>query len=116
MTIKKLQPKADMWRKMASKLVEWFSADYRNALILKHPWSRAAHSMVQGWGIRLSRQPAKGNARVVTDRPTWRVFARLAAGIAATKANHAKRNDWQRWVNNRVSCGSRYIPKDKRAW
>jgi len=103
------------WRRSASGLISRLCTDRHNARILGNPWSRAAHSMVQGWRIRLSRPPAKGNSRV-TARPTWRVFARLASGIAATKANHARRSDWHLWATRRVTAGSRYIPKGKRQW
>jgi hypothetical protein len=106
---------ADVWRTAAYDMANRLRADWYNGLMLACPWSRAAHSMVQGWRIRLSRPPAKGNARV-TARPTWKVFARLAVGILATKANHAKRSDWHRWAAARVGGGSRYIPKSKRSW
>jgi len=103
------------WRAAAADMVMRLRVDLRNAQMLARPWSRAAHSMVQGWRIRLSRPPAKGNARV-TARPTWTVFARLAVGILATKANHAKRSDWHLWATRRVTAGSRYIRKSKRSW
>ncbi len=111
------QPRAmaDAWKARASELVSRLRTDHHNGLMLRDPWSRAAHCMVQGWRIRLSRPPAKGNARA-TPRPTWRVFARLAVGIAATRANHARRSDWHLWATRRVSAGSRYVPKRKRSW
>jgi len=96
---------------MATRLrVDWY-----NGLMLAHPWSRAAHSMVQGWRIRLSRPPARVNTRML-NRPNWVTFARLAVGIVATKANHARMSDWHLWANRRVSPGSRYIPKRNRNW
>lgn len=103
------------WQRAASQMIRNFDGDVWNGRMLKNPWSRAAHSMVNGWRIRLSRPPAKGNARV-TARPTWKVFARLAVGIVATKANHARRSDWHQWASRRVTAGSRYIPKNKRTW
>lgn len=102
-----------VWRVIVPDLIQRLGVDWRNARILAHPWSRAAHSMVQGWRIRLSRPLAKGNARV-TDRPTWQSFARLAVGIVAKMANRARQGDWHRWAKNRVSGGSRYIPKKDR--
>jgi len=83
-----------VWRRSASNLAKRLHTDWRNSRILHDPWSRIAHSMVQGWRIRLSRPPAKGNARV-TDRPTWQVFARLAVGIVAKTASRARQNDWE---------------------
>jgi len=103
------------WRVAAADLLMRLRVDRYNGLMLAHPWSRAAHSMVAGWRIRLSQPPAKGNGRV-TARPTWKVFARLAARIAAAMANHARRSDWRLWASRRVSGGSRYIPKSKRNW
>lgn len=103
------------WQRSVNGLISRLRTDRRNARILGDPWSRAAHSMVQGWRIRLSRSPAKGNSRVIA-RPTWRVFARLAMGIATTKANHARRSDWHLWATRRVTAGSRYIPKRTRKW
>ncbi|MBL7133990.1 MAG: hypothetical protein ISS78_07830 [Phycisphaerae bacterium] len=102
------------WRAAACDMANRLRADWYNGLILAHPWSRAAHSMVQGWRIRLSRPPAKGNAHM-TSRPTWRSFALLAAGIARTKANHARKSDWHLWATRRVTAGGRYIPKSKRS-
>ena len=103
------------WQRCANQLVNLLKADLRNGLMLKDPWSRAAHSMLNGWRIRLSRPPAKGNVKQ-TPRPTWLVFARLGVGILATKKNHANRNDWKLWASRRVTAGSRYIPKSKRNW
>lgn len=103
------------WRRPAGQMIRNFGGDVWNGRTLTYPWSRAAHSMVNGWRIRLSRPPAKGNARV-TPRPTWEVFARLAVGLVATKANHARRSDWHLWASRRVTAGSRYIPKSKRTW
>ena len=103
------------WRAAAADMASRLRTDRHNGLMLAHPWSRAAHSMVAGWRIRLSQPPAKGNGRV-TARPTWKVFARLAARIAAAMANHARRSDWRLWASRRVSGGSRYIPKSKRNW
>ena len=106
---------ANVWRAAAYDMANRLRADWYNGLMLVHPWSRAAHSMVVGWRIRLSQPPAKGNARV-TARPTWRVFARLAVGIAAVAANQARRSNWQWWAAYRVSGGIRYIPKRDRRW
>ncbi|MEX0718368.1 MAG: hypothetical protein WD066_17365 [Planctomycetaceae bacterium] len=113
MNAKHFQP--ERWRAAAGALVARLGVDYRNHRMLQDPWSRAAHSMVQGWRIRLSRPPAKGTGRR-TPRPTWRVFARLAAGIAATRAHYARKSDWHLWANRRVTGGSRYIPKSRRTW
>ena len=49
----------DAWRRTATQLIGRLRSDYRNGQILRDPWSRAAHYMVQGWCIRLSRPPAK---------------------------------------------------------
>ena len=106
---------ANVWRAAAYDMANRLRADWYNGLMLVHPWSRAAHSMVVGWRIRLSQPPAKGNARV-TARPTWRVFARLAVGILAAKARQARRSDWHWWAAYRVTAGSRYIPKGNRNW
>jgi len=103
------------WRTAAADLVMRLSVDRYNGLMLAHPWSRAANSMVTGWRIRLSQPPLKGNARVAA-RPTWRVFARLAAKIAANMAKRARRSDWYLWATRRVASGIRYIPKSKRTW
>jgi hypothetical protein len=103
------------WRAAAADMVNRLGADRYNGLMLAHPWSRAAHSMVVGWRIRLSQPPAKGNARVVA-RPTWKVFARLAAKIAARTANRARKSDWYLWATRRVSGGHGYIRKSKRNW
>jgi len=103
------------WRAAAVDMANRLRTDRYNGLMLAHPWSRAANSMVTGWRIRLSQPPAKGNARV-TARPTWEVFARLAAKIAARKAHHARRSDWYLWATRRVASGIRYIPKSKRTW
>jgi len=109
------KPSTEPWRAAALDMATRLRTDWHNGLMLAHPWSRAAHSMVQGWRIRLSRPPPKGNARV-TARPTWKVFARLAVGILATKANHARRSDWHWWAAYRVTAGGRYIPKRDRNW
>ena len=103
------------WRRSVPQLVSRLKTDRHNALMLADPWSRAAHSMVQGWRIRLSRPPAKGSARRLA-RPTWAEFARLAVSTAATKANHARESDWHLWASRRVSGGSRYVPKRDRHW
>jgi hypothetical protein len=104
------------WRAAAADMVNRLKADRYNGLMLAHPWSRAANSMVTGWRIRLSQPPAKGNARV-TARPTWKVFARLAAKIAARMAYRARKSDWYLWATRRVAGhGIRYIPKSKRNW
>jgi hypothetical protein len=107
--------RANNWRRMAPKLVGQLLADRRAATIARYPWPRAAHSMVQGWRIRLSRPPAKETAPVA-GRATWKEFARWAAGVAATKASHARRSDWHLWATRRASGGSRYIPKGQRTW
>jgi len=104
-----------MWRRVAGRLVSRLRVDWSNSLMLHAPWSRAAHYMVQGWRIRLSRPPAKGNAPVAP-RPTWREFARRGAGILARTKHRANISDWHRWAKNRVTAGSRYIPKGKRKW
>jgi len=103
------------WQKCATLLVWRLKTDRRNALILNDPWSRAIHSMVNGWRIRLSRPPAKGNTKE-SPRPTWLVFVRLGIGILLSKKSHARRSDWKLWATRRVSGGQRYIPKAKRIW
>ena len=103
------------WRAAAGDLAMRLRADRANGLKLADPWSRAADCMVVGWRIRLSQPPLKGNVRTAA-RPTWKVFARLAAGIAAKMANHARRSDWYLWATRRVASGIRYIPKSKRNW
>ncbi|NLW84467.1 MAG: hypothetical protein GXY41_08735 [Phycisphaerae bacterium] len=103
------------WQKSAAPLVSRLKTDRRNALILEDPWSRAIHSMVNGWRIRLSRPPAKGNAKE-SPRPTWLVFARRGVGILISKKNHANQSDWKLWATRRMTAGSRYIPKAKRSW
>ena len=105
----------NVWRVAAADMVHRLWVDWYNGLMLAHPWSRAAHCMVQGWKIRLSQPPAKGNARV-TARPMWAVFAHLAVGIAAAKMRHARRSDWHWWAAYRVTAGGRYIPKRDRRW
>ena len=105
----------DIWRAAAARLAARLRADHRNGQILRAPWPRAAHFMVQGWRIRLSRPPAKGNARVAR-RPTWMEFARRGVGILAGKKYRAGKSDWHRWATNRTTAGSRYIPKGKRQW
>ena len=103
------------WQKCAGRLDNLLNADMRNARILKDPWSRAAHTMVNGWRIRLSRPPAKGNVKVAP-RPTWEVFASRGVGILSSKKYHAKQSDWKLWASRRMTAGSRYIPKTKRDW
>jgi hypothetical protein len=98
---------------VASDLIDRLLANRRSARVLADPWSRAAYSMAQGWRIRLSRPPLKNNV-VTAARPTWQVFARLAAGIMAAKAHHAQRSDWKLWATRRVTAGTRYIPKKDR--
>jgi len=105
----------NVWRAAAADMVHRLWVDWYNGLMLAHPWSRAAHCMVQGWKIRLSQPPAKGNART-TPRPTWRVFALLAVKIALTVASHARRSDWHWWAAYRMSVGGLYIPKRNRNW
>ena len=107
------EPDKTSWRAAAPKLVSRLGTDRYNAQILSHPWSRAAHSMVQGWGIRLSRPPARGDTRTAI-ATTWREFARRAVSVAASKANHARKSNWHRWAQYKVSAGSRYIPKGMR--
>ena len=103
------------WRRSAGALVSRLRTDRHNSQLLRDPWSRAAHSMVNGWRIRLSRPPAKGNARVAP-RPTWKEFARRGVGILASKRHYARKSDWRRWAQNRTTAGSRYIPKRERQW
>ena len=105
----------DAWRCAAGQLASRLRADLANGVMLSAPWSRAAHSMVQGWRIRLSRPPAKGNASVAP-RPTWKVFAQRAVGILTSKKSHARRSDWHLWASRRKAPGSRYIPKRDRRW
>jgi hypothetical protein len=101
------------WRRVARRMIGRWKVDLNNGRMLHDPWSRAAHSMVQAWRIRLSRPPAKGNARVAP-RPTWTVFAQRGVGILASKKNHASRSDWHLWASRRRTPGSRYIPKRDR--
>jgi len=103
------------WRSAAGKLAARLGTDKNHAQAHRNPWWRAASSMVVGWGIRLSRPPAKGNMRVV-EKPDWKSFARWAMGNLAMKANRARKSDWYLWATRRVSGGSRYIPKSKRDW
>jgi len=63
------------WERAAGEMVERLGADRRNARMLADPWSRAAHSMVQGWRIRLSRPPANERTRT-RPRPTWKAPSR----------------------------------------
>jgi hypothetical protein len=105
----------DAWQRAAGQMIRRWSADLYNGRMLREPWSRAAHTMVQGWRIRLSRPPAKGNARVAP-RPTWKVFAQRGAGILASKRHHALRTDWHLWASRRRAPGSRYIPTRDRNW
>ena len=104
-----------LWRRAAGHLASRLRTDLVNDLMRCDPWSMAAMSMVQGWRIRLSRPPAKGNRRVAA-RPTWRVFAQRGVAILVTKKNHAKRSAWHLWASRRVTAGSRYIRKSKRTW
>ncbi len=105
----------EKWQKVIGRLRYNLNNDLRNGRMLMAPWSRAAHSMAKGWQIRMSRPPAKGNVKV-TPRPTWKVFARLAAAILACKKNHAQKSPWYLWATRRASGGSRYIRKSKRTW
>jgi len=105
----------DAWRRATGRLIGRWKTDLNNGRMLRDPWSRAAHSMVQAWRIRLSRPPAKGNARVAP-RPTWKIFAQRGVGILASKKHHARKSDWQLWASRRRAPGSRYIPKRDRKW
>jgi hypothetical protein len=93
-------------------MVTALGTDARNGRMLADPWSRAAHSMSQGWRIRLSQKPP--GPRRETPRPTWKVFARLGVGILKTKASHAARTDWHRWAAARVVNPRRYVSKRQR--
>ncbi len=101
------------WRSMASELANRLRTDWRNGRMLSDPWSRAAHSMVQGWRIRLSRPPARRQATWAAPT-TWKAFASRALVTLAAKVRPANQSPWRRWAGNRVSPGSRYIPKAKR--
>ncbi|MBN1341566.1 MAG: hypothetical protein JXQ73_02750 [Phycisphaerae bacterium] len=103
------------WRRAAGRMTSRLRTDMVNDLRRLDPWAMAAISMVNGWQIRLSRPPAKGNARVAT-RPTWRVFAQRSVGILAYKGHHARKSDWHLWASRRRAPGSRYIPKRDRSW
>jgi hypothetical protein len=109
----KSNTKARSWVQAAPDLVNRLRTDWRNAQMLNRPWSRAAHNMVNGWRIRLSRPPAKGSARAASAK-TWSEFARRAVGVAASRANYARKSNWHRWAQYKVSAGSRYIPKAMR--
>ena len=50
------------WQRSVSGLISRLCTDGHNAQLLGDPWSRAAHCMVQGWRIRMSRPPAKGDS------------------------------------------------------
>ena len=103
------------WRRAAGRMISRLRTDVANDLRRLDPWAMAAISMVEGWRIRLSRPPAKGNARIAP-RPTWKAFARRGVGILASKKNHARRSDWHLWASRRRTPGSRYIPKRDRDW
>jgi hypothetical protein len=103
------------WQRAAGRMAGRLRTDMANDLRRLDPWAMAAISMVEGWRIRLSRPPAKGNARVAP-RPTWKVFAQRGVGILASKNSHARRNDWHLWASRRRAPGSRYIPKRDRRW
>jgi hypothetical protein len=102
------------WKRAATAMMQAFKADLRNGRMLADPWSRAAHSMVQSWRIRLSQPPT--SPRPQRWRPTWEVFAHLAAEIADAQADHALRSAWHRWAASRVTPTRRYVPKRKRTW
>ena len=103
------------WNSHATELVRRLKTDRRNALMLKNPWTRAVQTMVNGWRIRLSRPPLKGNVKDAA-RPNWKVFALRGVGILASKKYHASQSDWKLWVTRRMTAVSRYIPKSKRTW
>jgi hypothetical protein len=103
------------WQRSVSGLISRLCTDGHNAQLLGDPWSRAAHCMVQGWRIRMSRPPAKGDSPMAPRR-TWRDFARRGVGILASKRHRANKSDWERWAMNRTIAGSRYIPKARRQW
>jgi hypothetical protein len=103
------------WRRVAGEMASRLRTDMANDLRRLDPWAMAAVSMVNGWQIRLSRPPAKGNARVAP-RPTWKVFAQRGVGILARKKNRACKSDWYLWASRRKAPGSRYIPKRDRRW
>ena len=105
----------DAWQRAAGQLIGRWKTDLYNGRMLRDPWSRAAHCMVQGWRIRLSRPPAKGNA-IVAPRPTWKVFAQRGVGILVGKRHHALKTNWYLWASRRRAPGSRYIPKRDRNW
>jgi hypothetical protein len=103
------------WQRRAGQLVRLLKLDLHNGLMLKDRWGRSAHSMVNGWRIRLSRPPAKGNVKVA-QRTTWKEFALRGTGILSTKKIRAKKSDWHLWATRRMTGGTRYIPKRKRSW
>lgn len=103
------------WQRAAREMVTRMGADRRNARMLADPWSRAAHSMVQGWRIRLSQPPAKERVRT-RPRPTWGAWAGMEAQMIATKVGHSRRTAWHRWASARVTSPRRYIRKSKRRW
>ena len=113
MTQHELKQNKNAWQKAAPRLTSLLATDWHNGQILSRPWSRAAHSMVQGWRIRMSRPPASGTAKAATN-VTWKELVRSAVGVLACKVSRTKQSGWQRWAAYRMSDGSRYIPKAKR--
>jgi len=103
------------WERAAGEMVERLGADRRNARMLADPWSRAAHSIVQGWRIRLSRPPANERTRTLP-RPTWEAWARLERELLARRVTRATCTPWRRWASARVVPPRRYVRKCKRRW
>ena len=104
-----------VWRRTVRHLANRLRIDMGHDLRRLAPWTMAALSMVNSWQIRLSRPPAKGNARVAP-RPTWKVFAQRGTGLLTGKRRHAHKSDWHLWAGRRKAPGSRYIPKRNRKW
>ena len=101
------------WRKAASELWSRLKADRKNHETLGDPWGRAAHSMAQGWRIRMSL--ALKSAKKARARPTsWEAFAKHAVQAACTRRLQVTGARWVVWARSKTALGCRYVPKRDR--
>lgn len=109
-----ISPTSNAWRAAATAMVVALGSDRRNARIFADPWSRAAHTMVTGWRIRLSQRPPSGGR--ISPKPTWRAFAQAAVCIRNSMAQQAGIDPWRRWAASRVRPPLRYVRQADRRW
>jgi len=105
----------ELWISAAKRMRRQLEADRRNHEMLADPWGRAAHTMQNGWRIRLSQRGLRRPRKPRAPATTWEEAAkRMQQSLASRARMQALKGTWRYWARTRPPLSHRYVRKSAR--